>query len=99
MDNKRLRELAGLPCEEDSVVEVGMLVEMKKPQPGQSFGTNDQAPPENHTPDQLSRAADMLYCAHEVGGKELAQKVFKLLPGSLKGEFNYAKWEYVAPKL
>jgi len=97
MDANRMRELAGLPKER--IFEVQMLMEMKKPQPGQSFGTSDQAEPENHTPDELSRAADLLYCAHEVGGKELSQKVFKLLPDSMKGEFNYAKWQYVAEKL
>jgi len=100
MDAKRMRELAGIPAE--AIVETGMLVEMKKPQPGQAFGTNDQGPPENHTPDELSRLADLLYAANIVGGdkgRELAQKVFKLVPDSMKGEFNYAKWEYVASKL
>jgi hypothetical protein len=43
--------------------------------------------------------ADLLFAAHTIGGKPLAQKVFKLIPDSMKGEFNYAKWEYVAPKL
>lgn len=97
MDTNRIRRLAGIP--EDAVVQTGMLVEMKKPQPGQAFGTNDQGPPEDHTPDELSRLADLLYAANVVGGKELAQKVFKLVPDSMKGEFNYAKWEYVASKL
>ena len=98
MDAKRIRELAGIPAE--AIVQTGMLLEMmKKPQPGQAFGTNDQGPPENNTPDELSRVADLVYAANLVGGKELAQKVFKLVPDSMKGEFNYAKWEYVASKL
>ena len=97
MDANRIRQLAGIPAE--AIVETGMLVEMKKPQPGQAFGTNDQGPPENHTPDELSRLADLVYAANLVGGKELAQKVFKVVPDSMKGEFNYAKWEYVASKL
>lgn len=97
MDANRIRQLAGIPAE--AIVEVGMLVEMKKPQPGQAFGTNDQGPPENHSPEELSRLADLVYAAHTIGGKALAQKVFKLVPDSMKGEFNYAKWEYVAPKL
>ena len=97
MDANRIRQLAGIPAE--AIVETGMLVEMKKPQSGQAFGTNDQGPPENHTPDELSRLADLVYAANLVGGKELAQKVFKVVPDSMKGEFNYAKWEYVASKL
>jgi hypothetical protein len=97
MDAKRIRQLAGIP--EDATVEVGMLVEMKKPQPGQAFGANDQGPPENHSAEELSRLADLVYAAHTIGGKELAQKVFKLVPDNMKGEFNYAKWEYVASKL
>jgi hypothetical protein len=84
-----MRRLAGLP--EERIVESGILLEMNKPQPGQAFGTNDQGPPENNTPDQLSRVADLLYTAHEVGGRELAQKVFRLLPDNTKGEFNYER--------
>ena len=96
MDANRMKELAGIPA--DAEINVKMLNEMQKPKPGQAFGTNDQDEPTEHTPDELSRIADLLYAAHNVGGRELSQKVFKMLPKSATGEFNYAKWEYVADK-
>lgn len=97
MDSKRMRELAGISPE--VVIETGTLLEMvHKPKPGQKFGKNDRAEPKKHTTDELSRIADLLHCAHQVGDKALSQQVFKLLPDSAKLEFNRANWEYVAPK-
>jgi len=97
MDSNRLRMLAGVA--QDTTTKSGVLLEnIQKPKPGQAFGANDQAAPEDYTEDQLSRVADLLYCASQVGGKELAQTVFKALDRKMKGEFNYANWKYVAPK-
>lgn len=97
MDSKRLRELAGLPA--GAITYSGVLLEvMQKPKPGQAFGANDQGPPEDYTEDQLSRLADILYMAGQIEDG-LSQAAFKGLPANLQGEFNYAKWQYVAPKL
>ena len=97
MDNKRMLRLAGVPVTETIVEDVEMLIEMEhKPKAGQAFGTNDQAAPEDNTPEELSRVADLLYAARVVGGKELAKKIFAELSQEIKGEFNYSKWKYVS---
>jgi hypothetical protein len=100
MDNKRLRQLAGLPLnetlvsQEPATLETEVLTEMKKPKHGQAYGANDTGPPEDYTAAQLSRVADLLFYANKVGGKPLAQNVFKLLNSNLRGEFNYSNWKY-----
>ena len=69
---------------------------MQKPEVGKKYGCSDQGPPQNTTQWALSRVADMLYAAFQLGGHELMQKVFMTLDDSVKLEFNYARWTYVA---
>jgi hypothetical protein len=78
----------------ESEVLDGILEEMDKPVKGKQYGTTDQGKPENHSVEELSRVADLLWAATQVGGRKLSQDVFKLLPQSLRGEFNYANWKY-----
>jgi hypothetical protein len=84
-DTNRLRELAGLknkPLNEA----------MSKPQPGQAYGATDTGAPEEHSEEQLSRAADLLYYADQLG---VQKEVWAALPRNLKVEWNYSKWRYV----
>jgi len=72
---------------------------MEKPVEGQMFGCNDQNPPTQYTPYQLSRIADLLYSGHSAGLPESSvQKMFSSLPDAMKLEFNYSCWKYTKPQ-
>ena len=62
---------------------------------GHGHGTTDSGPPEDHSPEELSRLSDVYRLTYEFFGKEQAQKVFASFPDSMKLEYNYAKWKYV----
>lgn len=68
---------------------------MQKPFVGRKFGCSDQQEPINSTVQELSRVADLLYAAYQLGGKEMMVKAFALIDDGQKLEFNYSSWTYV----
>ena len=68
---------------------------MEKPYPGKNYGCIDTAPPSMHTERQLSRLADALYAASKTG-VIAPQAVYSLAPQSMRLEWNFARWSYVA---
>ena len=93
MDNQRLKQLAGISAEEDSITTI--INEMYDiPVNGQVFGMSDRGDPKDHTPGELSTFADLLHTSTIVGGKKLARDIFKLVPRSLAYEFNHSVWDY-----
>jgi hypothetical protein len=88
MDKQRLRKLAGL---QESVE---LIVEMDKPTHGKMMGSTDGDELETHDAEEMSRVADLLWAATQVGGANLRKKVADLLPTSIKGEFTHSKWKY-----
>lgn len=67
---------------------------LTKPTHGRQYGCNDTAHPEQHTPAQLSRLTDAMYAAQEAGLDY--KEVFRQAPDSMKLEWNYSNWKYVA---
>jgi hypothetical protein len=65
---------------------------------GDQLGCTDMAAPEKYTPAQLSRLHDFLLAAQRFEDAAdvplLTAHAFKLLPETLKLEFNYSKWKY-----
>ena len=93
MDNQRLKQLAGISVEEDSItIILNELYDV--PVDGQQFGQSDQGEPKDHTPEELSTLADLLHNGTVVGGKKLARDIFKLIPKPLAYEFNHSVWDY-----
>lgn len=93
MDKQRLKQLAGISAEEDSITTI--INEMyTMPVNGQKFGMSDCGDPKDHTTGELSTFADLLHTSTVVGGKQLARDIFKLVPKSLAYEFNHSVWDY-----
>lgn len=67
---------------------------IKQPQVGRQHGCNDTGAPETHTAAELSRLLDALYAAQEAGLS--VRDAFALAPDTMKLEFNYSNWKYVA---
>lgn len=74
---------------------------------GEQLGCTDTAAPEAYTEEQLSRVHDLLLAAQRLEDSVenlegvrslplLTSQTFKLLPETLKLEFNYSNWRYRA---
>ncbi|MDD5649760.1 MAG: hypothetical protein PHF86_04970 [Candidatus Nanoarchaeia archaeon] len=65
---------------------------------GDQLGCTDMDAPEEYTPEQLSRVHDLLLVAQRLEDSAnvpmLTTQTFRLLPETLKLEFNYSNWKY-----
>jgi hypothetical protein len=61
-------------------------------------GTTDGAPPQDYTPEQLSRVKDAVdLCKHvdTYCNVQTLKGFWAALPYNLQFDFNYSKWDYV----
>ena len=67
---------------------------LSKPTNGRQYGCDDTGAPEQFTPYQLSRLTDAMFAAQQAGLDY--KEVFILAPASMRTEWNYSNWKYVA---
>jgi len=71
---------------------------LEKPTLFSQHGCADQSNPTIHSEETLSRVFDMLYAAEQAGlDKTQVNKIFSILPETMKLEFNYSNWKYREP--